>query len=127
MKWRRRIVKKAVELIKSVISLLRTTYSHTHQICIETLELALSELQSSRQETPEQYGKRTGEPWPNDWAVYYRTRYKPTIFDPERWTIWLTGKYKNIKKRAKHERVQMVCATEAGSPPDGWEPEGEEP
>jgi hypothetical protein len=53
-------VKKAVELIEGVLSLLRTSYSHTHQICIETLELAVEELEHPRWETPEQYEKRTG-------------------------------------------------------------------
>jgi hypothetical protein len=63
-------VKKATELIKSVISLLRTQYSHTHQICIETLELAVEALEHPHWETPEQYEKRTGERWNDEWPVW---------------------------------------------------------
>jgi hypothetical protein len=76
--------------------------------------------------TPEQWENHTGKPWPNEWAVYYRKRYKPTIFEPETWTIWMVAKHKSIKtlkNRYAPQEVQVVCAAEAGAPPDGWRPE----
>jgi hypothetical protein len=74
--------------------------------------------------TPEQWEKRTGKAWPDDWAVYYRYSY-----DHKTYREWRVGSHKNIvDSRADFETHnagthQIVCATEAGPPPDGWMPE----
>jgi hypothetical protein len=67
-------------------------------------------------ETPEQYEKRTGEAWPDDWAVYTRipiADIKAAIVSHAR------------AKVIQHDLpgVIIVCATEAGPPPEGWRPE----
>jgi hypothetical protein len=73
-----------------------------------------------RWETPEQYEKRTGEAWPNDWAVYALTELG-----------WIAMSYKLAKMKSHYDDgflgfvTAIVCAAEAGSPPDGWEPEEE--
>jgi hypothetical protein len=84
----------------------------------------VSEHTASRWETPEQYKARTGKPWPDDWAVYYRYVSASGKLD-----IWRTGYYENIANSNHDFRshnagyYQIVCATEAGPPPDDWRPE----
>jgi hypothetical protein len=77
-------------------------------------------LKAPRWETPEQREKRTGKPWPDNWAVY--ERYE----DNDGGRKWYCESYdyakKNSKKR-KRELKYVVCATESGPPPDNWEPE----
>jgi hypothetical protein len=111
-------MKKAIELIKHVIKVLRLSHSHTHQICIEILELAVDALEHPCWETPEQYEKRTGEPWPDKWAVYRRKNYPNTG-----WTSWEVLSYGWA--RFCVWQYQIICATEAGPPPDDWEPDPE--
>jgi hypothetical protein len=86
------------------------------------IDKALSILQAPRWETPEQREKRTGEPLPDDWAVY--ERYETN--DGER--QWHCESYdyakRNSKKRKKEPKF-VVCATEFGPPPADWEPEKE--
>jgi hypothetical protein len=75
-----------------------------------------------RWETPEQYEKRTGEPWPDDWAVY-------ALYEDNggrlKWFAQSRGfTEKQIKRNKSDSRIKMmVCATEAGPPPDDWRPE----
>jgi hypothetical protein len=73
-----------------------------------------------RWETPEQWEKRTGEPWPDDWAVYVRlpndAREKRRIYD--------CYAYKTAKElKSSHPGTELACATEAGPPPNNWRPE----
>jgi hypothetical protein len=78
---------------------------------------AIAELKAlPRWETPEQYVKRTGERWPDDWAVYY--------IDPPR-PYWDTQPTWEICRHDIAIRNGLICvvATEAGPPPDGWRPE----
>jgi hypothetical protein len=72
--------------------------------------------QASRWETPERYEKRTGEPWPDDGAVYARIRR--TTGEWSRWDVFKFGCAK-----ANMFNAQIVCATEAGPPPHYWKPE----
>jgi hypothetical protein len=71
-------------------------------------------------ETPEKRKDRTGEEWPDDWAVYYRV---------SKADCWVVFTYGEAKRDAVHSFIplaQIICATEAGRPPDGWEPFVEE-
>jgi hypothetical protein len=65
-------------------------------------------------ETPEQYKERTGEPWPDNAAVYWKWA------DDDAWTI---GKYSVMRDEYDPFGVWIICATEAGPPPEGWRPE----
>jgi hypothetical protein len=76
-------------------------------------------LPPPRWETPEQYEKRTGETWPDDWAVY--ALYENNDGEKQ----WFWGGYE--KERDKTGRrnknpVAIVCATEAGPPPENFKP-----
>jgi hypothetical protein len=70
-------------------------------------------------ETPEQREKRTGNPWPDNWAVYGKYHFE----NPEVEKFELMEH--NAAKRDGYDVI--VCATEAGRPPDSWEPDGWEP
>jgi hypothetical protein len=74
-----------------------------------------------RWETPKQYKARTGKAWPEDWAVY--TLYKTELIY-KKW--WFCESYHCAKTTMlSGDRVlAIVCATEAGCPPDDWMPEG---
>jgi hypothetical protein len=78
---------------------------------------AISLLQAPRWETPEQWEKRTGETWPDDWAVY--ALYE-TAAGEER--FWAAEEHCYARDGVSK---YIVCATEAGPPPDDWEPEDE--
>jgi hypothetical protein len=87
---------------------------------VKEIDAAIAELKAPRWETPEQWKKRTGKPWPDNWAVY--TLYKDE-YSSQRW--WFCQSY-NFAKTAKimgHSVLAIVCATEAGPPPDDWRPE----
>jgi hypothetical protein len=83
-------------------------------------------------ETPEQYEKRAGEPWPDDGTVYYRCYYiragVKNFLMANEWRTHIWGKIKNqIRKGtqiAPGYDIEVVCATEAGPPPYEWPPEG---
>jgi hypothetical protein len=73
-----------------------------------------------RWETPEQWARRTGKAWPDDWAVY--ALYENN--DGQRQWFW--GGYEKERDKAGRRSknpIAIVCATEAGTPPDGWRPE----
>jgi hypothetical protein len=72
-------------------------------------------------ETPEQWEKRTGEPWKG--TVYFN------IFSrKDGKSLYVDGQYQ-ISSMSNivyyYYVVVVVCATEARPPPDGWKPEGE--
>jgi hypothetical protein len=67
-------------------------------------------------ETLERYRQRTGQPWPENGAVYAREMVR----DTGRWTRWWVTTTKNENR---FWRTQIVIATEAGMPPDDWRPE----
>jgi hypothetical protein len=71
-------------------------------------------------ETPEQWEKRTGEAWPDDWAVYALERRYTVLNDvivAFEAMSYGAAKWKGLDK--------IICATEAGPPPDDWKPEEE--
>jgi hypothetical protein len=67
-----------------------------------------------RWETPDQWEKRTGKAWPEDWPVWNITK--------EMIGISTMAEEAERKKWGNHI---YVCATEAGPPPDDWWPEEE--
>jgi hypothetical protein len=87
---------------------------------IDMLKEAIAELEAPpRWETPEQWEKRTGKAWPNKAAVYYRC---------SRADFWVVSSFGEAKRDIAMSFVHtadIVCATEAGPPPDGWQPEEE--
>jgi hypothetical protein len=111
-------VKKAIELIKHVIKVLRISYSHTHQICIETLELAVEALEHPRRETPEQYEKRTGKRWNDEWPVWIKVKQQEYGFAAFRWCLG-----RECRKVKDNDGVWIICANCDGPPLENWEPE----
>jgi hypothetical protein len=85
---------------------------------------ALIELEAPRWYTPERREAETGEAWPEDWGVYVVHQKFETDFYPD-WYIsdYRSAKYK--KDRKEYAIAYIICATEAGPPPDGWRPEEE--
>jgi hypothetical protein len=109
MENRRRIVKQVLKKLKkeSIVEAL---------LIEETIAL----LEARHWETPEQYKKRTGESWPDDWAVYalYETN------DGERqWFCESCGYAQHKGKRKSNNPKIIICAGYAGPPPDDWRPE----
>jgi hypothetical protein len=84
-------------------------------------------------ETPEQYEARTGKAWPENWGVYVRGFDKKECgcafgHAEQFYHEWVITTYENAKwivSRDYFLNVIIICATEAGIPPDGWEPEVE--
>jgi hypothetical protein len=104
----------------SSISLYGNTRRNREKLdeAIGLIQGAITKLQETpRRETPEQWEKRTGEEWPDDWAVY--ALYE-TAAGEER--FWAANEYCYARDGVSK---CIVCATEAGKPPDGWEPEEE--
>jgi hypothetical protein len=91
----------------------------------EVLDFFLAELaaeagQLYKWETPEQREKRTGKPWPNNAAVY--SLYEET---PVCNRFWFCESLYDAREGNKKwtNPVYIICATEAGPPPDDWKPE----
>jgi hypothetical protein len=126
--------------VKKVIDLLRAAHSLIDGLCGQNedekrwLDEALLRIGHALAilkpppswETPEQYKERTGEDWPDDGPVWTRitntkNRKKAT------WSLNRYGEMKNNTEcRIKNSifRYEIILATEAGRPPDDWEPEG---
>jgi hypothetical protein len=106
-------VKKAIETLERIkIDL------DTHCITWRTLELldrAIAELKAPpRGYTPEEWKAETDEAWPDDWAVY-------TICVKDHREFWYPKSLELVKK-AGVPLKNVICATEAGKPPDDWRP-----
>ncbi|MDR1239567.1 MAG: hypothetical protein LBK27_05605 [Treponema sp.] len=89
---------------------------------------AIAELESRpRWETPEQRERRTGEKWPDNAAVYFNSWFPASDFKyvPGIWQLMELKLASLAAERLNFEKVKtaIVCATEAGPPPDGWRPE----
>jgi hypothetical protein len=69
-----------------------------------------------RWETPEQRKERTGEDWPDDWAIYAAVMAGGK-------SVWAVMLYRAAKD-FNIPNYRIVCATEAGKPPENWKPEG---
>jgi hypothetical protein len=111
-------MKKVIELLETAKELALYGSRSTTVSCIEE---AIAELKAlPRWETPEQREKRTGEAWPENWAVY-------ALYENNDGTSqWFWGGYKKEMDRfMRHNKnpLNIVCATEAGPPPDDWRPE----
>jgi hypothetical protein len=75
----RQSVKKVIELLEGANTILATISpklisldSIRLPVAISNIQKAIAELKTPRRYTPEQWLERTGEPWPEDGAVYYR-------------------------------------------------------
>lgn len=78
---------------------------------LETIDLFLAK--SPTYETPEQYKERTGKEWPDRNAVY-------ALHGEDGKKYYCPSSYM-LAKRGK--RKIIICATEAGCPPDDYLPE----
>jgi hypothetical protein len=111
-------MKQVIEMLAQAYGIIRENLigdeDDINMVC-NLIAGAVADLKAPRWETPEQREKRTGEPWPDDWAVY--ALYE-TAAGEER--FWAAEEYcysRNGKSKC------IVCATEAGPPPDDWDPE----
>jgi hypothetical protein len=82
-------------------------------------------IQAPRWETPEQRKERTGEEWPDNAPVWVKTQdlEKGRVYG---WSLLTLMTAKEVRKNCVWPCF-IICATEAGPPPDGWEPEEETP
>jgi hypothetical protein len=81
---------------------------------LDNIRDALYELRRlSRWETPKQYEARTGQKWPDNWAVY----------------AWFASEASGNAQAMDYSVAKVasfnciVCATEAGPPLEDWKPE----
>jgi hypothetical protein len=81
---------------------------------VSCIEEAMTELKIPRWETPNQYKE-----WPDDWAVY--SLYESDD-DGHRWWYCESYHYALFAKSPSSRLVTIICATEAGPPPDDWRP-----
>ena len=126
-------MKKAIELLEQVkydITLVSPNSGFQRDVIFhitEQIDEAIAALKAPpRWETPEQREKRTGEPWPDDWPVYccgqtdeFAKRYDALLKRPHGYT-WMCMTYKKAKNYEFYKMTHIICATEAGPPPDGW-------
>jgi hypothetical protein len=125
---RRRNVKKVIELLEDALDvMLHVTKIPTHYQEVDYIKEAITLLETPRYLTPERWEAETGEPWPDNGAVYFWNGCAGwTIMHYRRWKEMIIklgeeGGYERLPE--KETQYPAVCATEAG-PPDGWRPEG---
>jgi hypothetical protein len=93
-----------------------TTMRHSLYGSMDLIKAVIAELKSPpRCETPEQWKERTGEVWPDNWAVYTKRKSGGAP--------WIIQSYHEAKILDRWIPTTIICATEAGRPPDGWVPE----
>jgi hypothetical protein len=121
-------VKKVIELLERARSDIVNNYVDEEHIplfmgedVVNLLNEALAILKAPpRWETPEQRKERTGEDWPDMNAVYvqaYKDYQGTGDWEPQyEWGVALHCEVKGL-------RFTIICATEAGKPPDGWVPD----
>jgi hypothetical protein len=86
--------------------------------CIVEAREYIEELTTPRWETPEQYQKRTGNLWLDKAPVYFR----PSD-DYADWTL-VSFEFAKYQITLRHSpKFQIICASEAGPPPNNWRPE----
>jgi hypothetical protein len=117
-------MKKAIELLEKARAEIKEESARSFVVGLKLGKIAeyvyeaLAELKAQpRWETPEQWEKRTGEKWLDSWAVYALYENKDGT------SQWFWGGYKKELDRAtRHNKnpLNIVCATEAGPPPDDW-------
>jgi hypothetical protein len=119
-------VKRVIELLeKAGTSIMLATAgkpdSSDMELCTDAINYindAMALLKTPRWETPVQYEKRTGKPYPNEGPVWELFVYLPYLPVCE----WMLKEYRyaNIGRRP------VVCAYGSPEkPPDDWEPEEE--
>jgi hypothetical protein len=87
------------------------------------IQESIAILKAPRWYTPEQWEKRTGKAWPDDWAVYFRMcADKFGGFTAYTYRNALRLRDMAIAHTGITPKYQIVCATEAGPPPENWEP-----
>jgi hypothetical protein len=120
-------MKKAIERLERVLRIIPSItvdswVSADGRANVKSLvEEVLEELKARpRWYTPEQWAQLTGKPWPDDWAVYYRS------YPDNEWSLFSFkfAKYQ-ISIRGVVAIAQIICVTEAGKPPESWRPEEE--
>jgi hypothetical protein len=85
---------------------------------LSRVEEAIAELETPRWVTPEQWEAEMGEPWPDDWAVYIRY-----MGIHGKWLEWHVTVYETVKFSVYlPDKLQIICATEAGPPPEHFDP-----
>jgi hypothetical protein len=108
-------MKKVIELLEDALDvMLHVTQIPESYQEVAYIEEAIAELKAlPRWETPEQYEKRTGEKWPDDWPVWSITT--DGILE-----ITTMGEEEIRKTWGNHF---YAIPTEAGPPPEDWRPE----
>jgi hypothetical protein len=124
-------MKKSIELLKEARD---AAINGSRSTAVSCIEEAMAELKARpRWETPEQYEKRTGRHWLENWAVYFNAWFSnngKSIYINNIWHITTQKEARNIAEMLKDSKrmsftIAIICATEAGPPPGGWWP-GEE-
>jgi hypothetical protein len=115
-------MKKVIELLETAkLDLIKFSRDHLKgslaMAALSNIEEVLYDLRvRPRWETPEQWERRTGEKWPDDWATYVRLIFAKAGWDPYR---YVTAKLLQLS----HPGTIIVIATESGPPPNNWRPE----
>lgn len=76
--------------------------------------------------TPEQYKELTGEEWPVTNAIYYNRFWYTGRDDIDVYHGWASGMIQDVweaQREFPKKKVNIICATAAGCPPDDWRPE----
>jgi hypothetical protein len=134
-------MKKVIEPLESIRQDMSAGYSAKSRAvsygylydALKKIDHLIAELKATpRWETPEQWEQRTGEKWPDDWAVYFMGWFSDgkSIFINGVWQVKSLREARDTAKTlrlSKYNRyfIEIICATEAGPPPDGWRPEEE--
>jgi hypothetical protein len=111
---RRRRMKKVVELLEEAK---RFADIGLKNDVIWNINDALEELENPLWYTSDQWEWCTGKPWPENGAVYYRC---------SRADCWVVSTFEDAKRDIVMSLIptaDIVCATEAGPPPNDWKPE----
>jgi hypothetical protein len=121
-------MKQLIELLEEAKKDLQTGpggmfYADQMWAARRVIEKAIYILRHPRWETVEQYEKRTGEKWPDGWAVYTLYEYNT---NGKRWVFCESYHYAVLTPCEGSRVVAIVCATEAGPPPDTWVPEAKQ-
>jgi hypothetical protein len=112
-------MKKVIELLEDALDvMLHVTQIPESYQEVAYIKDAIAELRAPpRWYTPEQWEQRTGKPWPDNWAVYYRS------YPDNEWSLFSFkfAKYQ-ISIRGVITTASIICVTEAGPPPNDWRP-----
>jgi hypothetical protein len=97
------------------------------EFALNVISETIEYLQTPCWYTPKQWEEKTGKPWPDNGAVYMLWQPPESRGSPPFWRI---ENYAYVKLYLKdviaygENCLAVICATEAGPPPDDWEPEG---